>query len=313
MWAEGVRCYIYNRAGNESTGDKFIKTEDGYEAIDFLGENGGMEMASLVSEDNISYETAFGEVDSIFQSPSYPFEINGNTKYWVSIKGFGTQSDLEELDEWLNADHGINLAGIIEKYWGTDQLQRVRHDANLLFCVEPLQIVPSVCDDGDMETDFSVWQETYDVDCYTYKYGSVFDSDTEIIKNCKNGYEYDRLDMVDNIEKHHSFEYIEIGSEEYYDLKEAFAQKNITEDSIINEEMADEFKGWYVERITWTEQEQINHTQRYKYIYGTARWLCDNSATSTTELEHGSMVLSELGVPTYYNVPQWSANDLAYE
>ena len=46
----------------------------------------------------------------------------------------------------------------------------------------------------------------------------------------------------------------------------------------------------------------------YKYIYGTARWLCDNSATSTTELEHGSMVLSELGVPTYYNVPQWSAN-----
>ena len=164
-----------------------------------------------------------------------------------------------------------------------------------------------------METDFSVWQETYDVDCYTYKYGSVFDSDTEIIKNCKNGYEYDRLDMVDNIEKHHSFEYIEIGSEEYYDLKEAFAQKNITEDSIINEEMADEFKGWYVERITWTEQEQINHTQRYKYIYGTARWLCDNSATSTTELEYGSMVLSELGVPTYYNVPQWSANDLAYE
>lgn len=46
----------------------------------------------------------------------------------------------------------------------------------------------------------------------------------------------------------------------------------------------------------------------YKYIYGTARWLCDNSATSTTELEHGSMVLSELGVPTYYNVPQWSVN-----
>jgi hypothetical protein len=46
----------------------------------------------------------------------------------------------------------------------------------------------------------------------------------------------------------------------------------------------------------------------YKYIYGTARWLCDNSATSTTELEYGSMVLSELGVPTYYNVPQWSAN-----
>ena len=37
-------------------------------------------------------------------------------------------------------------------------------------------------------------------------------------------------------------------------------------------------------------------------------WLCDNSATSTTELEYGSMVLSELGVPTYYNVPQWSAN-----
>ena len=76
-----------------------------------------------------------------------------------------------------------------------------------------------------METDFSVWQETYDVDCYTYKYGSVFESDTEIKDNCKNGYEYDKLDMVDNIEKHHSFEYIEIGSKEYYELKEAFAQK----------------------------------------------------------------------------------------
>ena len=206
MWAEGVRCYIYNRAGNESTGDKFIKTEDGYEAIDFLGENGGMEMASLVSESDRSHETAFGEVDTVDSLNDYPFEINGNTKYWVSIKGFGTQSDLEELDEWLNADHGVNIAGIIEKYWGTEQLQRVRHDANLLFCVEPIQIVPSVCDDGDMETDFSVWQETYDVDCYTYKYGSVFESDTEIKDNCKNGYEYDKLDMVDNIEKHHYFE-----------------------------------------------------------------------------------------------------------
>ena len=115
MWAEGVRCYIYNKAGNESTGDKFIKTEDGYEAIDFLGENGGMEMASLVSEDNISYETAFGEVNTLKKSEAYPFEINGNTKYWVSIKGFGTQSDLEELDEWLNADHGVNLGLIIDK------------------------------------------------------------------------------------------------------------------------------------------------------------------------------------------------------
>ena len=128
------------------------------------------------NSDDISYETAFGTANSICFSDNYPFVIDGETKYFARIE-FNCTTDTNEINSWLMKNGAANLADIVDHYWGSAALTRLKTDSNVLFCVEPIQIVSSVDDDGDQvapnvgtrtvtyEKEF--WKRVYD---YFYDY-----------------------------------------------------------------------------------------------------------------------------------------------
>ncbi len=313
IWGEGVRCYIYNKKDNT-----FIQTQDGYEAIDFLGANGGVQMASLVSPESINKETAFGEVSTLKLSPNYPFEIDGSIKYWVHIQ-FNAQSDLPEINQWLIENNASNLGLIVDKYWGHEQLTRLRRDENLLFCVEPLQIVPSIDDNGDQETENIYWTHTdYETE-HRYKktYSAIYDDDNTVsyydtgasFTKEKSYYDTNSI-STEPLDVSYTYRYIEKGTDEYTDMVNILIAHGYTEEAVEAETSMYGFKGWGVVEMLWDAPVAYTYTytQRYKYIYGTTRWLFDHSGVAERQLEHGTLVLSELGVPTYYNVPEWSNN-----
>lgn len=328
LYGEGVRCYIVNKLDNS-----FVQGTYGdstFDCIDFLGANGGYEMLQNVNRENdVSKDTAFGTANSIYFSEDYPFVLDGNTKYFAKIE-FDCTTDTTEINSWLMANGANNLNHIIDKYWGSAALTKLKTDSNVLFCVEPIQIVSSVDDDGDLvapnvgtrtvtyEKEF--WKRVYDyfydyatngtdpheTKPYVQKFDINIDGIAEDVYVSPSKIEDDDTQLLYDIITAGSYLF---DGTRVTDLD--LAKQFIVElyDNDLNGGIAPS----HIDRIdyTWTqvttEEEPIS--QHYKYIYGTARWLYDNrGGQSAKDYEAGSIVTNALGVPSYYDVPHWSCN-----
>ena len=328
IYGEGVRCYIVNKLDNS-----FVQGTYGdstFDCIDFLGANGGYEMYNNVgNSDDISYETAFGTANSIYFSDNYPFVIDGETKYFARIE-FNCTTDTNEINSWLMKNGAANLADIVDHYWGSAALTRLKTDSNVLFCVEPIQIVSSVDDDGDQvapnvgtrtvtyEKEF--WKRVYD---YFYDYTTNYRDEHEI-KPYVLEFDINNDGIAEDV-------YVSASKIDNYDTQMLYdiisARNYLTDGTLVtNLDLAEQFidelydndlNGGiapnHIDRIdySWTqvvtEEEPIS--QHFKYIYGTARWLYDNrGGQSVGDYEAGSIVTNALGVPSYYDVPHWSCN-----
>ena len=309
LGADSVRAYIY-----DIKADEFIQGEyegNRFDAIDFLGsQSAGLynQIASDCYDQDVSKETAFKTAENIFTENSYPFE-----KAYVDVGNNTYISNTYEITEGLKENNGAKLKDIVETYWGSNVYNTLRRNGNLIFVVEPLMITSSLDDEGYLSQTAYYHDRTV-----TTTYPHTRKSYYGIPESLENVEPFDKCEnesYEDENGVYHSYYGLDTDNEsDYNELVYAICEsKNCPKSEAVRlvKEQYDyfgitHFDVW-VEEWTSTEEETISEPvyQHYRYKLGTARYFMEYYDMEVKEYESGEYSTSQLGVPSYYNVPHW--------